>query len=170
MTGKERRDYILKRLEGQEKPVNATKISEELNVSRQIIVGDVALLRASGVDILSSSRGYRLGTTSGITRTIVCKHKKEDAIDELVIVANSKCTMLNVSIAHLLYGTLTGELHIDTMEDVVMFQEEVKRTHAKLLSELTNGVHTHLVEAPNEEALQELIDQLDAKGYIYHGK
>ena len=38
-------------------PVSAAALARRLAVSRQIIVGDVALLRAAGADILATPRG-----------------------------------------------------------------------------------------------------------------
>ena len=38
--------------------ISWTKLANELNVSRQIIVGDVAILKARGEDIISTARGY----------------------------------------------------------------------------------------------------------------
>ena len=37
--------------------ISWTKLENELNVSRQIIVGDVAILKARGEDIISTARG-----------------------------------------------------------------------------------------------------------------
>ncbi|MEG0825444.1 MAG: HTH domain-containing protein, partial [Oscillospiraceae bacterium] len=57
MEAKERRAHIQKTLAGGSGPVSATKLAQELGVSRQIIVGDVALLRAQGADISATPRG-----------------------------------------------------------------------------------------------------------------
>ena len=55
MKGEERRREIARSL-GRE-PVSATALAERLGVSRQVIVQDVAILRAEGAKILSTNRG-----------------------------------------------------------------------------------------------------------------
>jgi len=68
-----RRQAILDRLRTADRPVSASSLAAELNVSRQIIVGDIALLRAGGAEISATPRGYVLPrATDGITRTIAC--------------------------------------------------------------------------------------------------
>ena len=54
MTAAERRTAILGLLETQVEPVNATALARQFSVSRQIIVGDVALLRAAGENVVIS--------------------------------------------------------------------------------------------------------------------
>ena len=46
MDAQERRQAIARRLERARSPVSATALAREFSVSRQIIVGDVAILRA----------------------------------------------------------------------------------------------------------------------------
>jgi len=60
MEAQERREKIARRLEQADGPVSATALAKEFSVSRQIIVGDVALLRAAGLDIAATPRGYIL--------------------------------------------------------------------------------------------------------------
>ena len=60
MDGEIRRREIVKRLRETEKPISATRFAKAFDVSRQIIVGDVALLRATGVEIVATARGYML--------------------------------------------------------------------------------------------------------------
>ena len=55
-----RRQKIRETLERADHPISATTLAEQLGVSRQIIVGDVDLLRAAGEDISASPRGYLL--------------------------------------------------------------------------------------------------------------
>lgn len=55
MNGEERRAKLKERLGAA--PVSATALAKELGVSRQVIVQDIALLRAEGEHILSTNRG-----------------------------------------------------------------------------------------------------------------
>lgn len=48
MDSEARREALAERLRGAEGPLSAAALARELNVSRQVIVGDVALLRAGG--------------------------------------------------------------------------------------------------------------------------
>ena len=55
-----RRADILTQLSKSQKPVSATALAEKYHLSRQSIVGDIALLRAAGNDIIATSRVYLL--------------------------------------------------------------------------------------------------------------
>ena len=62
MTGisaQERRRAVARALEEADGPVSAAALAERFSVSRQIIVGDIALLRAAGADISATPRGTR---------------------------------------------------------------------------------------------------------------
>ena len=60
MNGEERRSQILQILADSAKPVAGTLLAQRLNVSRQVIVQDIALLRANGTAIFSTNKGYLL--------------------------------------------------------------------------------------------------------------
>lgn len=74
-----RRQAVAQALEEAVGPVSAAALAERFSVSRQIIVGDVALLRAGGTDILATPRGYLLGGRGGgVERTVACVHAPEE--------------------------------------------------------------------------------------------
>ena len=103
-----RRQAILNRLRTADRPVSASSLAAELNVSRPIIVGDIALLRAGGAEISATPRGYVLPrATDGITRTIACRHTLEQTGTELDILVDNGCTVLDVSVEHPVYGAGT---------------------------------------------------------------
>ena len=56
MVGETRRKEILKYISESDKPVSGTKLAELFHVSRQVIVQDIALLRAADCEILSTNR------------------------------------------------------------------------------------------------------------------
>ena len=60
MNGEDRREKIINILRSSSTPVAGVALAKELNVSRQVIVQDVALLRANGTAIFSTNRGYVL--------------------------------------------------------------------------------------------------------------
>ena len=109
MDGEIRRREIVKRLRETEKPISA----KAFDVSRQIIVGDVALLRATGVEIVATARGYMLEQPlEGIERKIACQHTPEQTREELSVIVAKGGEVVDVRIAHPLYGELIGSLRI----------------------------------------------------------
>ena len=96
MDAASRRQAILDRLRAADRPVSASALASELNVSRQIIVGDIALLRAGGAEISATPRGYVLPrATDGITRTIACRHTLAQTGQELDILVDNGCSPAN---------------------------------------------------------------------------
>ena len=148
-----RRQAILDRLRTADRPVSASSLAAELNVSRQIIVGDIALLRAGGAEISATPRGYVLPrATDGITRTIACRHTLEQTGTELDILVDNGCTVLDVIVEHPVYGQLTGPLQISNRYEVSQFIERCKK--AEPLSSLTDGIHLHTLSCPDEAAFE----------------
>ena len=64
LTTETRREKIKEMLQKTDHPVTASSLAEHFSVSRQIIVGDIALLRASGLQILATPRGYLMDSPS----------------------------------------------------------------------------------------------------------
>ena len=58
MTGSERRNAIVSHIKSSAVPVSGKTLAQEYEVSRQVIVQDIALIRASGHDIISTNRGF----------------------------------------------------------------------------------------------------------------
>lgn len=165
-----RRQAILDRLRTADRPVSASSLAAELNVSRQIIVGDIALLRAGGAGISATPRGYVLPrATDGITRTIACRHTLEQTGTELDILVDNGCTVLDVIVEHPVYGQLTGQLHLSSRYDVGQFLQKVSRSGARPLSALTGGVHLHTILCPDEAAWHRVRAALDQAGFLYTG-
>lgn len=168
--GNTRRDRILKILEESDAPVSATSLAREFNVSRQIIVGDIALLRAQGTDISATPRGYvlPLETANKIRRTIVCLHESEEGmLNELYTIVDFGCKVLDVIVDHPVYGQISGQLQIASRLDAEQFAERVRTEKAHSLSELTDGVHLHTIECPSEEIYTKLVDKLGSLGILF---
>ncbi|MDD6716889.1 MAG: transcription repressor NadR [Firmicutes bacterium] len=167
----ERRASLLADLTGAGGPVSASKLAARYNVSRQIIVGDIALLRASGEDITATPRGYILKLTpGGIIRRLACVHTPEQMEDELNIMVDNGITVENVIVEHPVYGQLTGQLHLSSRYDVQQFMRKLEGTSAAPLSDLTGGVHLHTLLCSDEAAFARVKDALAAKGYLYGEK
>ena len=78
MDSEARRRALAERLSAANGPLSAASLARELSVSRQIIVGDVALLRAGGLDITATPRGYLLPRPpAGEKYTFACRHRAD---------------------------------------------------------------------------------------------
>lgn len=168
MNALQRRKYIMGRLEEGGAPVSATVLAGELSVSRQIIVGDVALLRAGGAHITATPRGYVLERPpEGRRFTIACRHTPEEMARELEIMVDNGCTVENVIVEHSVYGQLVGQLMLSSRYDVAEFIRKVSESGSKPLSDLTGGIHLHTLRCPDEATFRRVRDALDALGLLY---
>lgn len=167
MEAASRRQAILDQLRTADRPVSASALAAGLNVSRQIIVGDIALLRAGGAEISATPRGYVLPrATDGITRTIACRHTLAQTGQELDILVDNGCTVLDVIVEHPVYGQLTGQLQISSRYDVEQFLARIRDNDAAPLSMLTGGLHLHTLCCPNEDAYTRACAALKAAGLL----
>lgn len=164
MKAAERRKAIARRL-GSDRPISASTLAKEFSVSRQIIVGDIALLRVAGVDIIATPRGYQLGETSGLIRAVACVHLESDLEQELLTIVDNGCTVIDVVVDHPLYGQITGQLSLSSRYDVRQFAKKAR--DIALLSSLTGGLHIHNLRCPDEEAYQRVCKSLDQQGILY---
>ncbi len=168
MDGEQRRAEILKLLTGQEKPISGTYLAQVYSVSRQVIVQDIALLRAKGYDILATARGYILNEEINLLhqRVILVKHTESQTEDELNTIVDNGGRVRNVIILHPIYGELVGDLMLRTRRDVKEFVHKLKQTNANQLLKLTDGTHMHTIEAPSVEELDIIEEELKSKGYV----
>lgn len=163
----ERREKIKECLRQQNEPISATALAEKLSVSRQIIVGDVALLRAAGEDVVATPKGYILESKNvGIYHSIVSNHTGDETERELQIIVDYGCRVLDVTVEHPVYGQLTGLLDISSRYDISCFLEKCREEKAHSLSELTDGIHIHKLACPSEEAFQKVYQSLKEEGFI----
>lgn len=164
-----RRAAIAEILAQTEGPVSASALARRFSVSRQIIVGDVALLRAGGADISATPRGYLggQGGRSGLVRQLACVHAPEEMEDELKAIVDAGGEVLDVVVEHPVYGQLTGELRIRSRCDVEEFLRRVARHSARPLSDLTAGVHLHTVRCPDAQTHARVAEALRRKGFLY---
>lgn len=168
MDAQQRRQAIARRLRESTTPMSAAALARELSVSRQIIVGDVALLRAGGLDITATPRGYLLPRLpAGITCTFACRHRADQMGEELNAMVDQGCTVLDVIVEHPIYGQLTGLLRLSSRYDVAQFVDRCKEEAAAPLSQLTEGVHLHTVLCPDEGAAGRVREALERLGFLY---
>lgn len=164
----DRKEKIIEEIKKSDKPVSASTLAKKLGVSRQIIVGDVALIRASGTNIIATPRGYILDSKQqNQTYTIAVNHSQEQMADELYTIVDLGGCAIDVIVDHPVYGQLTGKLHLSSRYDVDQFIKKVNNNQAKPLSQLTDGLHLHTIQCPNEETYQRIVSALDEKGYLF---
>ena len=165
MTASERREAILSYLHSSDSPVSASSLAARLSVSRQIIVGDIALLRAAGHEIEATPRGYVLPRGgSGMRRTVACVHSVGDTARELYAIVDNGCTAIDVVVEHPIYGQIVGQLQIRSRYDVDRFVEKLEG--APPLSALTGGIHLHTIECSDEEAYRRVLAALRREGFL----
>ena len=153
MDAQERRQSIARRLELAEGPVSAAVLARECSGSRQVIGGDIALLRAAGLDVAATPRGYILPREPvGLVRTLATCHSGEAMEHELNAIVDQGCTVVDVIVDHPIYGQLTGPLHLSNRYEVGQFLQRCREESAAPLSQLTEGIHLHTVICPDAAA------------------
>lgn len=159
---------MLDQLMSSEEPVTGTELAQSLGVSRQVIVQDVALMRARGINILATPQGYVLGEkiTGRKKVVIACRHGRDDLPKELGIMVDHGAKVLDVIVEHPIYGELRGLLMLKSKQDVEKFAAKLEASEAKPLSHLTNGVHLHTIEVDDEEKLAMIKEALKKEGIL----
>ena len=166
MNSVQRRTAILERLKQADRPVSATALAGELDVSRQVIVGDVALLRAMGEAVVATARGYVMTQPLGVERKVVCCHDSGDMERELNLMVDYGCTVEDVAVEHAVYGQISGRLDVSSRYEVGEFLRRVEAGNAKPLSDLTAGIHTHTLRCPDEAAFERVLNALREAGFL----
>lgn len=164
----DRKEKIIDLIANSDKPLSASKLAKEFGVSRQIIVGDIALLRASGHEIMATPRGYVFETPQdkGLKKTIAVKHTRENLVEELNVIVDNGGIVEDVIVEHPVYGEIKGNLHISSRYDVTKFMDKLSTSQAAPLSLVTNGVHLHTLIVPDEESFHRITEGLDAIGVL----
>ncbi len=166
MKASTRREEIIKRLEVADKPLSATYLAKELGVSRQVIVNDIALLRAEGKEILSLARGYMIQKSTYSERALKLKHTDDEVEEELNLIVDLGGEVVDVFIYHRSYGLIRARMDIKSRLDVEKFLEDIKSGKSSLLKNVTSGYHYHTVRADSEGVLDRIEKELNEKGFL----
>ncbi len=161
-----RRKEIAERLLASDVPISGSELAKSFNVSRQIIVNDISLLKASGYEILSTHRGYVVGSSPHATRVFKLKHTTEQTEDELNSIVDLGGTVVDVFVWHKVYGKVTAPLNIFSRLQVKQFIEGVRSGKSTELMNITGGYHYHTVRAESSETLDNIEALLTEKNYI----
>ena len=147
--GEARREQLLQMLRDSTAPISGSALARSLGVSRQVIVQDIALLRAVNKDILATTKGYVLySQQTEACHRIYCVNHSDDAIaDELNTIVDNGGKVLDVIIEHEIYGQITANLILENRRDVAEFCDRLKHSNARPLNIIAGGTHYHTVEA-----------------------
>jgi len=168
--GEIRRKKLMEMLTCAESPIKATDISKVFGVSRQIIVGDIAILRSMGNNIRATKYGYEVKNAIKAlpyVKKIVVEHTKEQTEEELTLLVENGAFVMSVTVEHEIYGQITGDLNIGTKEEIQDFLASIEKNEQKLLLEMTGGVHTHTIACRDEDHFKEIENKLQEKGFLY---
>ncbi|MBE5926884.1 MAG: transcription repressor NadR [Lachnospiraceae bacterium] len=166
MSGEDRRKGILEDISSSAKPVSGTVLAKKYGVSRQVIVQDIALIRAGGIDVISTARGYLINLETKVTKIFCVKHTDEEIESELNTIVDMGGKVVDVFVEHSIYGNIRAELMLASRFDVRKFMDDIRNGIAKPLKNLTGEMHFHTVEADSEKVLDLIEAELKKKNYL----
>lgn len=169
MDTSKRRKKIIEKLNASNAPLSASTLAKAFSVSRQIIVGDIALLRAEGNNIISTPRGYIIKENDfsfPFVGIIACKHTQAQLKDELYTIVDCGGVIIDVAIEHNIYGELIGKLNLSSRHEVDLFLESVNDENSRPLSTLSGGIHLHHIGCKDEEIFALIKEKLTALGIL----
>lgn len=166
MNGAERRKKLLSLMNVSSVPISGGKLGRETGVSRQVIVQDIALLRAEGHSIVATARGYLLDEPKKTERLFKVFHTDEQTEEELQVIVDLGGCVEDVLVNHRVYGKMSASLQIQNRRDVQIFMKQLSSGKSAPLKNITSGYHFHHVLADNEEILDEIEAALREKGFL----
>lgn len=169
--GTKRREIIMTQLAVSDKPISASRFAQKFGVSRQIIVGDIALLRAAGENIIATARGYLLEQEEvRLESKVAVAHDSSRTEEELQLIIENGGEVVDVIVDHPLYGELVGGLHLKTQADITAFLADYQKNPTSLLSQLTGGIHLHTIRYQREQDLINIKAALSTAGILYQAE
>ena len=166
MKGEARRKQLLNILSSSNNPISGGTLAKELNVSRQIIVQDISLLRANGATIFSTNKGYLLQEDRKYSRVFKVYHTDDQVEEELSTIVDAGGQIRDVFVYHKVYGVLKAEMGIKSRRDVRSYMEEISTGKSSLLKNVPPGYHYHTIDAESEEILDAIQEELQQKGFL----
>ena len=178
MTGSERRTAIINQIKNSTVPVSGKALAAQYAVSRQVIVQDIALIRAAGHEIISTNRGYLLNEDASVQRTFKVKHTDAQVEEELYSIVDLGGSVKNVMVNHRVYGHMEAELNITSRRKAAEFLDDIKTGKSSPLKNITldeqvdmkfeaeRDENGEVVEADSEETLDMIEAALREKGFL----
>lgn len=166
MNSIKRREQLQEKLEKATAPIKGSQLAKDLGVSRQVIVQDIALLRAKGIQVVATPSGYLIQSLQhqGLYKTICCKHgdSLKELEEELMLIVSFGGKVIDVVIEHSVYGEIRVVLNLNCVNDVKVFIDKTAKNQTKPLSLLTEGVHYHTLEVTSEKMYRQIVEALAA--------
>ena len=166
MNGEERRTKIIELLKSSKTPLSGTSLAGQLGVSRQVIVQDMALLRANSHAIVSTNQGYVLSEAATFSRVFKVIHTDEQVEEELSLIVDCGGRVDDVFVSHKIYDIVKAPMNIRSRLDIRRFMDNLASGKSSLLKNVTGGYHYHTVSAESEEILDYILQELDNKGFL----
>lgn len=166
MKAHERRKEILSLLGNSSSPIPAGVLSEKFAVSRQVIVQDIAILRANGYDVISTNRGYYIGGAMCAQRVFKCRHRLDELVEEAELIINNGGRVEDVFVNHRVYGRISARLDLITKTHAEELHRSLVSGASKPLMSVTDGYHYHTVSADSEQALDAIENALRERGFL----
>ncbi len=166
MNGEERRTKIIELLKASKTPLSGTSLAKQVGVSRQVIVQDMALLRAGSHTIVSTNQGYVLADDSTVSRVFKVIHSDEQVEEELSLIVDCGGRVEDVFVSHKIYDIVKAPMNIRSRLDIRRFMDNLNSGKSSLLKNVTGGYHYHTVSAESEEILDYILQELNKKGFL----
>ncbi len=166
MTGVERREKLLSMLAKSKEPIAGAEMAKQLSVSRQVIVQDIALLRAADNNIVSTNRGYVLLKPGKCERIFKVRHTAEEIEKELQIIVDNGGRILDVFVYHKIYGVVKASMNIKTRKDIYEYVKTLSSGKSSPLLKITDNYHYHTVQADSEDILDNIQKDLEECGFL----
>ncbi|MBE7088535.1 MAG: transcription repressor NadR [Clostridiales bacterium] len=166
MKAEVRRREILSLIGNVEVPLTASVLKEKFKVSRQVIVKDIAVLRANGYDIIATNKGYILSTKSTVKRVFKCRHTFEEMVEEGFLIIDCGGRIDEVFVNHRVYGRISARIDLTNRMHVEELYRSLFSGASKPLMSVTDGYHYHTVSANSEQALNEIEKKLKDRGFL----
>ncbi len=166
LSGQERREQILKILKNSKEPVAGTDLAKMLKVSRQVVVQDMALIRANGVEVMATNRGYMIHEPAEVSRVFKVVHTNEQVEEELNMFVDLGAKVDDVFVYHKVYGVIKAAMNIRSRRDVKKYMDDISTGKSTNLMNLTSNYHYHTIVAEDEQVLDMIQEELQQKGFL----
>ena len=169
MSSEARQRLIMDRLKETNRAITGSEFAKQTNVSRQVIVQDVSILKAKNKPIIATSQGYMLLNQNEVDvqrSVIVCNHTAEQTLEELQIIVDHGVTVKDVIVEHAVYGDITASIRVSNRAEVNQFVKKINDSKATYLSALTAGIHLHTLEADSNDKIEAACHDLEAAGLL----
>jgi transcriptional regulator of NAD metabolism len=150
--------------------MSGSALAKAFHVSRQVIVQDIALMRAERHDITSTNKGYiyrdPMTDHACPKRVFHVKHDTDQVLEEFSTITELGGSILDVAVEHELYGQIRVDLLIESTQDARDFAHRLVTCQDNPLKLLTDDCHYHTVSAPSEKLLDLIEAELKDKGFL----